>query len=417
MTDTTKSEVGNPYKFPFPEGPDRFPFPDGPMASPPPEFARRRRECPVGKVYLPMGDEVLLAVKHADIHFIMSEDELFTRDLSQPGTPQLFPNMDILQDPTILMNMHGKDHLRLRRIIGPALNPRWVEEWRPEIREIIASVLDEMAEHGSPADLMQEYARKVPIRLVLRQFELPDSDAERLQRWISTWLSVAVPEQMAAVKEEFSAWVVETAARSRANPGTSLFDRLVNAHDEGDRMSDTELESMVRSIIPAAIETIGNGISRSAFTLLRERHLWESLVADRSQLAAAVEELIRVNPPGGGSVGLLRMAAQDVQLPTGTLVKKGQWLVTPAVSAGHDEEVFPDPTQFKIDRPKSPSNMQFGAGRHFCPGAHLGKAEIEESLAGLMERFPSLRMTVPPEDLDWDNTTFNVGLPELPVAW
>jgi cytochrome P450 len=387
------------------------------MASPPPEFARRRKECPVSEVTLPMGDKVLLVVKHADIQFIMSEDRLFVRDLSRPDTPQLFPNMEVLEDPTMLMNMHGDDHLRLRRIIGPAVNPRQIEGWRAEIREIIDSLLDEMAEHGSPADLMQEFAAKVPIRLVLRQFGLPDSDGERLRHWVSTWLSVAMPEQMAAVKKEFTEWVVTTAARSRANPGTALIDRLVNAHDEGDRMSDDELESMIRSMIAGGVETIGNGISRAVFTLLRDHEHWEALVADRSQVKAAVEELIRVNPPGGGSVGLLRMAAEDVTLPTGALIRKGQWVVTPVVSAGHDEEAFPEPEKYKIDRPKLPSNMQFGAGRHFCPGIHLAKAEIEEALDALLERFPSLRMTVKPEELNWNNSTFTIGLPELPVAW
>jgi cytochrome P450 len=417
VSESTTAPSANPYSFPFPEGPDRFPFPDGPMASPPPEFARRRRECPVGEVTLPMGDKVLLAVTHADIQAIMSDDTRFVRDLSEPDAPQLFPNMEVLEDPTMLMNMHGDDHLRLRRIIGPAVNPRRIEEWRPEIRQIIEGVADEMADHGSPADLMSDFANKVPIRLVLRQFGLPDSDGERLRHWVKTWLSVAEPDQMAAVRTEFTAWVVDTAARSRANPGTALIDRLVNAHDEGDRMSDEELESMVRSMIAGGIETIGNGISRSVFTLLREPEHWDMLLSNRELLPAAVEELIRVNPPGGGSVGLMRKAAEDVVLPSGTLVLAGQWVTTPVVSAGHDPTVFPEPEKFKLDRPKSPSNMMFGAGRHFCPGIHLAKAEIEIGLSVLLDRFPRLHMTVAPEDLPWDNTSFTVGLPCLPVAW
>ncbi|MBL7492317.1 cytochrome P450 [Frankia sp. AgB1.9] len=416
MTESAAPEV-NPYKFPFPEGPDRFPFPDGPMSSPPPEFARRRRECPVSEVTLPMGDKVLLAVKHGDIQSIMSDDRRFVRDLSEPNTPQLFPNMEVLEDPTMLMNMHGDDHLRLRRIISPAVNPRRIDEWRPEIREIMNEILDEMEAKGSPADLMSEFAGKVPIRLVLRQFGLPDTDGALLRRWVSTWLSVAMPEEMAAVREEFTAWVVATAARSRANPGTALIDRLVNAQDDGDRMSDRELESMIRSMIAGGIESIGNGISRSVFTLLREREHWEHLLANRELVPTAVEELIRVNPPGGGSVGLMRKAAEDVELPSGAVIRKGQWVLTPAVAAGHDPEAFPEPENYRLDRPKLPSTMMFGAGRHFCPGVHLAKAEIEIALDVLLERFPSLHMTVAPEDLPWNNSTFTIGLPCLPVAW
>jgi cytochrome P450 len=174
---------------------------------------------------------------------------------------------------------------------------------------------------------------------------------------------------------------------------------------------------MIRSMIAGGIETIGNGVSRSVFTLLRDHENWELLVAQRELLPAAVEELIRVNPPGGGSVGLMRKAAEDVELPSGYLVKKGQWVTTPVVAAGHDPEAFPEPEKFRLDRPKLPSNMMFGAGRHFCPGVHLAKAEIEIALAALLERLPKLRMTVDPEDLPWDNTSFTIGLPCLPVAW
>ncbi|WP_433261705.1 cytochrome P450 [Actinosynnema sp. CS-041913] len=419
-TDTTPDDAAPETarnSFPFPQGPDRFPFPDGPMASPPPEFGRRRAQCPVSEVTLPMGDKVLLLVKHADIHAVMSDDARFTRDLSQPDRPRLFPNQEVLEDPTLVMNMNGDEHLRLRRIIGPAFTPRRVEGWRPEIAQIVGELLDDMEAAGSPADLMADFANKLPTRLVLRQFGLPDDDGARLQRWVSAWLSVAAPEEMDAIRVEFSQWVVDTAERSRRDPGTALIDRLVDAHDEGDRMSDAELESMIRSIVAAGIESIGNAIARSVFTLLRDVEHWEALVADRSLLPGAIEELMRVNPPGGGSVGLMRKATEDVVLPSGALVRAGQWVTTPVVAAAHDPEVFPEPEEFRLDRPKTAPTMIFGAGRHFCPAVHLAKAEVEVTLSALMDRFPGLRMAVAPQDLPWSNSNFTVGLPGLPVTW
>ncbi len=415
-SDTAEADVAA-APFPFPVGPDRYPFPDGPMGRPSPEFARRRKECPVGEVTLPLGDKVLLVVTHADIHAIMSDDRRFVRDLSKPGTPKMFPNMEVLEDPTLVMNMDGEDHLRLRRIVNPTMTPRRVEGWRTELRELVDEVIDEMEAKGSPADLMTDYANKLPVKFILRQFGLPDSDGERLTRWVATWVSVAEQDQMAAVRAEFSAWVAETVERSRANPGTALVDVLVNAHDEGDRMSNDELESMIRSMVVAGLESIGNGISRALFTLLSERDYWEKMVADRSLLTGSIEELLRVNLPGGGSVGILRMAAEDVVLPSGTLVRKGQWVSTPQIGAAHDPEAFPEPEKFRADRPKSTPTMVFGAGRHYCPAAHLAKAEIEIALSALMDRFPTLHMTVKPEELPWDHTTFNVGMPCLPAAW
>jgi cytochrome P450 len=407
----------SPSAFPFPQGPDRYPFPEGPMGTPSPEFARRRKQCPVSEVTLPLEDKVLLAVTHADILAIMSDDRRFIRDLSEADTPKLFPNMEVLEDPTLLMNMHGEDHLRLRRIINPTMTPRRVEGWRTELRELVDEVIDEMEAKGSPADLMTQFANLLPVKFILRQFGLPDSDGDRLIRWVGTWVAVAEQGEMAAVQAEFSAWVEETVERSRTKPGTALVDVLVNAHDEGERMSNAELESMIRSMVVAGIESIGNGISRALLTLLSERDHWEMLVADRSLLAGSIEELLRVNPPGGGSVGILRMAAEDVELPSGTVVRKGQWISTPLIGAAHDPEAFPEPAQFKVDRPKSTSTMMFGAGRHYCPAAHLAKAEIEISISALMDRFPTLHMTIKPEELPWDHSNFNVGMPCLPAAW
>jgi cytochrome P450 len=387
------------------------------MGRPSPEFARRRKECPVSEVTLPLGDKVLLAVTHADIHAIMSDDRRFVRDLSKPGTPKLFPNMEVLEDPTLVMNMDGEDHLRLRRIVNPTMTPRRVAGWRTELREIVDGVIDEIEAKGSPADLMTDYANKLPVKFILRQFGLPDSDADRLTRWVATWTTVAEQDELATVRAEYSAWVAKTVERSRANPGTALVDVLVNAHDEGDRMSNAELESMIRSMVVAGLESIGNGISRALFTLLSQYEYWEKLVADRDLLTDSIEELLRVNLPGGGSVGILRMAAEDVTLPSGTLVRKGQWVSTPQVGATQDPEAFPEPERFKPDRPKSTPTMVFGSGRHYCPAAHLAKAEIETALTALMDRFPKLHMTVRPEELPWDHSHFNVGMPCLPVAW
>ncbi|KJE20191.1 cytochrome P450 [Frankia torreyi] len=395
-----------------------FPFPDGPMATAPPEFARRRSECPLSEVVLPTGDPALVAVRHADIQQIMSDDKNFTRDLSSPDAPRLFHNMLLLEDPTILLNMHGEDHLRLRRIVASAFTPRRAEQARPEISKIIDRLLDDVESGGHPADLMT-FARLLPTRFISQILGVPEDDGEQLLEWVSAWLSFALPrEDLDRAANDFSDYARALVERKRAEPGDSLIDHIINAHDVEDRLSENELISMIRMLIIGGNETIANAISRSLFSLLSQRQHWAALLADRSLVPAAIEELLRHNPPGGGTTGLIRLATADVELTSGSgVIRAGQGVFTPLVAAGHDPAVFPDPEQIRFDRPKTHSTMQFGAGRHYCLGVHLARVELELTLNALLDRFPNLRLAVPPAELPWSEGSYGVGLTGLPVVW
>jgi cytochrome P450 len=396
-----------------------FPFPDGPLGTQPPEFVRRRGQCPLSDITLPSGDKAVLALRHQDIEAIMGDDRRFSRDFSDPSAPRLFPNILVLEDPNLLMNMHGDDHLRLRRIIGSAFTPRRAEKWRPEVKGIVHGLLDDMERLGPPVDLMANFAYRLPVRMVCRLLGISDEDGDRTLGWVAAWLSVdAIPlEERDRAAAEFTSFVTGIIEQRRREPGDALLDHLINAHDVDDRLSDEELVSMVRGLIIGGNETIANAISRSVLSLLRFRDRWEELLADRSLVPAAVEELLRFSPPGGGASGLMRRALEDVELPSGAgTVKAGQAVLTPLVAAGHDPEVFADPEEIRFDRTGA-STMQFGAGRHYCPGVHLARVELQTVLEALLERFPKLHLPVAPEELPWSEGSYGTSLLGLPVAW
>ncbi|WP_433261707.1 cytochrome P450 [Actinosynnema sp. CS-041913] len=395
-----------------------FPFPEGPRATPSPEFARRRAECPLSRVRLPTGDTALLAVRHRDIQQIMGDDARFTRDLSAPGSPRLFHNLLMLDDPTILLNMHGEDHLRLRRIMASAFTPRRADALRPKIQEKIDLLLDEVERGERPVDLMQ-FAYRLPTSLMCGMLGIPEEDGPQLKEWVSAWLSFAMsPEELDRAARGFDDYVVALAARRRAEPGDVLIDHLISARDVDDRLSEDELVSMVRTLVIGGNETIAGSLSRMLLTLLTRREHWEALRRDRSLVPAAIEELLRHSPPGGGGSGLMRMATEDVVLESGSgVVRKGEGVFTPLVAAGHDPEAFPEPDLVRFDRPRTPGTVQFGAGRHYCVGVHLARVELELALTSLLDRFPDLRLAVPVEELVWSEGTYGVTLPALPVVW
>ncbi|PRY34883.1 cytochrome P450 [Umezawaea tangerina] len=392
---------------------DRFPFPDGPLSTQPPEYARRRETCPMSDVTTPTGDPAVLVLKYHDVEAVM-RDRRFSRDLSAPGTPRLFPSNLLSDDPDFLMNMHGEDHRRLRRIVASAFTPRRAEQWRPEVRRIADDLLDRVEAEGPPADLMAALSYQLPVRVICRQLGVPDEEGDKFQGWVAAFLSVSgmsMAEREVAAGE-FTGYVEELVRRHRTAPGDDLVDQIVNARDEEDRLTEAELVSLVRGLIVGGNETVANSLSRCVLTLLSHRGLWDDLVRDRSDLPAAVEELLRVNPPG--RIGLLRVATEDVELPSGT-VRAGQAVISPLIAAGHDPEVFPEPDRIVLGR--EPQTLQFGAGPHFCLGVHLARVELQEALSALMDRFPGLELTAPPEDLPWNRGGYGITLSSLPVRW
>ncbi|MFJ2131527.1 cytochrome P450 [Streptomyces sp. NPDC087845] len=392
----------------------KFPFPEGPLATQPPEYVRRRTQCPLGEVSLPSGDSAMLAVRYDDVEAVM-KDPRFTRDLSAPGSPVLFPADGLSSDSTFLVNMEGPDHRRLRRIVAGAFSPRRAEQWRPDIRAIIEELLDPIEKSGPPADLIATLAFPLPVRIICKQLGVPEEDSVRFREWVEAFLSVSgkSPEQRDAAMRDFTAYTVELIARHRAQPGDDLVDHLISTRDEDDRLSEEELVSMTRGLIVAGNETIANALSRVLLVLLMRPHVLESLRADPSLIPASIDELLRLNPPG--RIGLLRMATEDVELPSGT-VRAGQGVLSPLIAAGHDPEKFPDPEEFVLHR-EGPSSLVFGAGPHYCLGAHLARVELEEAVAAVIARFPTLRLTVPPEELPWSTGLWAVSLRGLPVTW
>jgi cytochrome P450 len=155
-------------------------------------------------------------------------------------------------------------------------------------------------------------------------------------------------------------------------------------------------------------------IGRGAFTLLRHRDQYEELVADPALVPAAVEEILRHDFPA--DVGFLRVAVQDVELPSGR-VRTGQG-VMPLISSAHrDDAQFTDPDRFDIHRPMPKGHLAFGKGPHHCIGAHLARIQLQEAFDALVRGVPGLRLAVPAHEVPWQPGMVTHALAALPITW
>ena len=392
-----------------------FPFPADSPGGAQAEYVRRRAACPFGTVHTPAGHDAVLLVRGEDVEAALADTRL-AHNLTAPGSPRIHLASSFRQDPRLMTNMDGAQHLRLRRIVAPSFTPRNVSRWEPAINAIAEELCDAMIEAGPPADITTAYCFALPVRIICELLGVPRTDADRFRQWSGAFLSVVpmTPAERAEQVEEFTAYVTGLVAARRRDPGDALIDSLIAARDGDDRLTEPELVMMVLGLIAVGNEATSNSLARALRTLLRgQRELWTSLIADPGRLPAAVEELLRHSPPGG--MFAMRQARETVDFPSGTL-HAGQGVIIASESALRDPDVYPDPDSVRFDRPRRPQ-LVFGGGPHYCLGAHLAKAELASGIGCLLRRMPGLHLEIAYEAVRFSNGDILSSPLALPVSW
>ncbi|MFE7114208.1 cytochrome P450 [Streptomyces sp. NPDC057654] len=395
--------------------PEAFPFPDEPLGEVPRSCAWRRTQDPLGEAVLPSGDAVRVAVCFGDVEAVLT-DPRFSRDLNRPGSPRLQPDADMSEDRDTLINLDPPRHTRLRRILFQAFSVRGSERWRPRVREIVWELVDDMTAAGPHGDLMAVLARPLPIRVIAEILGVADADLDKFRHWAEAAMTIG-PEraaERAQGREEFYAYLRELVARHRREPGTDLLDTMITARDGDDRLTEAELIDTSRSLLLAGHETTMTTIGRGVFTLLRHREQYEQLVAEPALVPAAVEEILRHDFPA--DVGFLRVATEDVDLPSGP-VRKGEG-VMPLISSAHrDDARFADADRFDIHRTMPGGHLGFGKGPHYCLGAQLARVQLQEAFGALVRELPGLDLAVPADEVPWKPGMMTHALARLPITW
>ena len=216
---------------------------------------------------------------------------------------------------------------------------------------------------------------------------------------------------IAQAGEELTDYVSDMIEARRADPRDDLLSDLIAIEQEGDRLSTDEMAMLAQAVLMAGTDTTRNQLACSVALFTEHPDQW-ALLAERPELAGrAVEESMRYL---GAVRSTARFAAEDVVyrdvlLPAGTLV------VTSLAGANRDPEAFDDPDDFDITRERTTAQMTFGSGIHFCMGAALARAELQEALPLLARRLPGLTRA---GEVEWKPSTFGIwGPARLPLRF
>ncbi|MDX6153088.1 cytochrome P450 [Marinococcus sp. PL1-022] len=389
-------------------------------------FAEARAAGAVLSIPHPMGSEDHRAwlVTHMDEALkVLKDKKGFTVDPSSIEAEGVRENLSVDDEApdtffsgTSMLFVDGFDHRRLRSLVSKAFTPKYMESLRPRVQEIADELLDKVEADGE-MDLVTDYAYPLPINVICEMLGVPEADRDKLQIWSSAiakgmgWgrQDPTVTEHLA----QFGNYAKQLVEDKRQTPGDDLISKLVTMEDEEDRLSESELISMITLLIFAGHETTSNLIATGAFELFDHPEELETLKNDRRLVPGAVEELLRFNGPST-SVGP-RYATQDTEI-AGQPIAKGDMVLVLVKSANRDEEKFTEAENLDIQR-EIDRHLAFGQGLHMCLGAPLARVEGDVAFSTLFRRLPNLQLKYPREEIAWSFTLSSQGLESLPVTF
>ncbi len=296
-----------------------------------------------------------------------------------------------------ILSAEGDVHTRLRRLVAPAFSPRAADRLRPFRRQVVNELIDSIVDAGT-ADAAVQICEPYPIPIICELLGAPRDDWQQFSRWATDVLRVFdfnlandLPVIMRA-QDELDAYTRQLIARRRDVPGDDLITSLIAAEEAGDRLSTEELVMMVEAVIVGGTDTTRNQLGLALVLFAEHPDQW-ALLAERPELAPrAVEEVMRY---AGAVRGTARLASEDLEYRD-VLFPRGTLLATAMAVANRDDSVFPEPDRFDITRePVGQPQLTFGSGIHYCLGASLARAELQEALPLLAQRLPGLRITGP----------------------
>jgi cytochrome P450 len=288
----------------------------------------------------------------------------------------------------IMLGMDGAEHRRYRALVSTAFRQKVLERWESALIVPTANeLIDGFAGRGR-AELVREFTFPYPTKVIASLLGLPREDYRQFQRWSVAILSVfAKREQAIAASAELTEYLAGILGERRREPREDLISDLAYAELDGERLTDEEIFSFLRLLLPAGAETTYRSTGNLLLSLLSRPGQLDAVRADRSLVPHAIEETLRFET---ALLNITRLASRDTEI-AGVPVPAGSTVMLMLGAANRDDTRWPHPERFDIFRPAKPP-ISFGQGPHICIGMHLARLEMRVALNVLLDRLPNLRL-------------------------
>ena len=341
-----------------------------------------------------------MLTRFADVHAALKDPRLISsRRVSSyadslPSTTREQMQPLFYQFDKWIGNMDAPDHTRLRRLVNVAFTGRMVEGLRGDIEELVAELLDAVQASGR-MDFVADFAYPLPAIVIARMLGVPAERREQFMRWSDNLTAYSgtgradpdIAQAASRSAAELTALFKELADVRRTAPQPDLLSRLVEAEEEGDRLTEQELLGMCGFLIVAGHETTMALLSNGMLALLRYPDQLQRLRDEPELIGSAVEEMLRFDSPIQHQT---RSAAVAVEIG-GRRIEAGHRVMPFLGAANRDPEKFNEPDRFDISRDPNP-HLAFGFGPHYCIGAPLARLEAEIAMAAILQRCTHLEL-------------------------
>jgi pimeloyl-[acyl-carrier protein] synthase len=393
------------------------PFARETLADPYPLYARLRERSPVLRspvgVWLVLGyDEAVSILRDHHRFSVDHRNRMQTAEL----TERLGPTPSERGMENIMLFKDPPDHTRLRGLVNKAFTPRVVESMRRRIQEVVDELIDRVEPAGE-MDVISDFAYPLPVTVIAEMLGIPAEDRDSFRKWSTQIAPILDPMigdetfmQIAEAGLALSMYFDGLVAKRRADPKDDLITELIQAEDQGERLSEEELRATLILLLVAGHETTMNLIGNGTLALLRHPDEAHRLRANPGLGRTAVEELLRYDGPVHLTA---RTALEDTEVG-GQTIAKGELAICILGAADRDPRHFAEPDALDVGRDPN-RHLAFSAGAHFCVGATLARTEAQIAFETLLRRLPGLRLAT--DDPEYRETITLRGLKALPVSF
>jgi cytochrome P450 len=370
-----------------------------------------------GRVRIWDGTEAWLITNYADSKAVL-RDQRFSADPNNPGFPEKSAAYKASMAERNVRTLDNPDHDIEKRMLIRDFTVRRVSQLRPKIQEKVDGLVDAMLAQGPPADIVTDLAFPVPTMVICEMLGVPYEDRDffgaRANACLNSQVSADVASKAGAELEEYLDELID---KKDADPQDDLMSRLVVDVMRTGQRPRQHVIAQAKLVLVTGHETTANMIALSVLAMLSHPDQLELLTAhqdDPSMVANAVEELLRYISVA--HTGRRRVALEDVDV-NGTLIRKGDGVIVANNVADRDESIFPQSDTLDLTRQNARSTLAFGYGIHQCMGQLLSRVELQVVLSTLWRRMPTLRLSVPFEEVPFKEDGSVYGLFSLPVSW
>ncbi|HEX8115347.1 MAG TPA: cytochrome P450 [Kofleriaceae bacterium] len=381
---------------------------------PPEEYAQVQREQPVCRIRLASGRQAVLVTRYEDIRAALDDPRL-SADETRPGYPFLYQGAFESPLKGTFMRLDGEPHVRVRRLLARDFTVKRAEELRAHVEAVVDDCLTAMAGRRPPLDLVAELAFPVPSRTICHLLGVPYRDRDVFETNTRAMINHrSTRDEVQAAVAAVYGYLDGLVAAKQAAPADDLISRLVHDGLAAGQLERHELVTIALILLVGGHETTATMIGLGTFALLEHREQLDELRREPALWGRAVDELLRHQTIAQSPIQ--RVALSDLEIG-GEQIRAGEGVVLDLAIGNRDPAAFPDPDRLDVHR-NARGHLAFSYGPHQCLGQTLARVELEVVFRRLFERFPTLALAVPRDEVPVRPPSVGLfGVEALPVTW